>query len=120
MCKVSDSVERVDIMSVVDAVRERREDVFCRFGAGRASIRRGKRGSKASISVGEGGRARGERRVDVSEVRVRVVCARWVVREVCAVIRLGLGVSMPTRVLWVWDSSTVMPRSLRLLGCRDL
>ena len=43
---------------------------------------------------GEGGQEGGCR-----EVRVRVVCVRWVVREVCAVISLGWAlVCLP--VLW--------------------
>lgn len=85
----------MDIISVVEAVRARRDDVFVGFGVGRVEKRGARRGRMSSISDGESGTERGERRVDVREVRRRVVWVRWVVREVWEVIKLAIfGVSV--------------------------
>lgn len=77
-------------MSVVEAVRARREDVLRGSGVGRESKRGPMRGRRGSTSERSRGGERGERREDVRAVRSRVVCVRWVEREVCAVMSLGL------------------------------
>ena len=88
MNRVSEREENVDIISVVEAVRARREDVFRGFGVGMDSSRGLRRGRRSSISDGSKGGEIGERREEVRVVRRRVVWVRCDEREVCAVINL--------------------------------
>lgn len=88
MCSVSEREENVDIISVVEAVRARREDVFRGFGVGMESSRGPRRGWRTSMSDGSKGGEIGERREEVRVVRRRVVWVRCDEREVCAVINL--------------------------------